>query len=46
MRKQRIAESQKTLQSLQEANQAKKEEIQPLQEKVDADDKEIADLKQ
>ena len=46
MRKQRIAESQKTLQSLQEANQAKKEEIQPIQEKVDADDKEIADLKQ
>ena len=46
MRKQRIAESQKTLQELQEANQAKQDEIKPLQEKVDADDKEIADLKQ
>ena len=46
MRKQRIAESQKTLQELQEDNQAKQDEIKPLQEKVDADDKEIADLKQ
>ena len=46
MRKQRIEESQRKLEELQAANKAKQEEILPLKEKVDADDKEIADLKQ
>ena len=41
MRKQRIEESQKKLQELQEANKAKQDEIAPLQERVEAEDKEI-----